>query len=557
MSVQPMSEPPHPQEDSHHAEDDQANESFAVYLVHKLLAEQGFMPELFAEAEELVSAADAVLTYSDGMSVVIVCVVDREREPSRVFGLDTAALERIGKACLPYTGRVSGTKLPVGLQIIEVGSGPLTEADQQRLAGYRLGLFHKVHLHAMHVDVREGTVWSNSWRRAKVSSRYLKGLLSAPRSVEAEEEVAEPPERMPFLTYALLGVMGLAFAAEHLLRVGAAGDGLLAPGVQTLVALGGVNAGLVVEGGQWWRLLTAPLLHGDLFHLGLNGICLWFVGQTLEAMLGRAWLALLLLLGALGGGALSMALNDASVVSVGASGMLTALLGAMLALSRRFPPGPERVQSQMLSIQFLLPSLIPVAMTRAGGAIDFAAHLGGALAGGAAGLWLTRVWPRKEPVPPATAPMGALGLVAAVALVVSAGSAWQFRQMFELEQSLIPAEALPGTYEEGMRQSKDLLARYPLDPRAHLFQALALMEAEDLSGAESELRVAVAQKHILEHFFAGTALPRILHEELAMVLKRQGREDEARALMEPFCEPGEDGMLPPSLVERGLCRPAP
>ncbi|WAM26874.1 hypothetical protein [Myxococcus sp. NMCA1] len=75
--------------------------------------------------------------------------------------------------------------------------------------------------------------------------------------------------------------------------------------------------------------------------------------------------------------------------------------------------------------------------------------------------------------------------------------------------------------------------------------------------AESELRVAVAQKHILVHFFAGTALPLILHEELAMVLMRQGREGEARTLMQPICKPGEDGMLPPSLIERGRCRPAP
>lgn len=534
------------------------DESFARYLARRLVAEEGFQEESVPEAAELLSASDAVLTYTDGMSLVLVCLVDREREPSRRFGLDVAALERIGKECLKYTGRVSGTKLPLGLQIIEVGRTPATEEDRQRLERYRLGLFHKVHLHAMHVDTTApGTVWANTWRRSKVSARYLRRLLVEPRTVEPEEELAEVPERTPVLTPALLLAMVLGFAAEHLFRVGEAGDGPLAPGVQTLVALGGVNSGLVLEAGQWWRLLIAPLLHGDIFHLLLNGVCLWFVTATVEGLLGRAWTGLLLLVGALGGGALSMAINADSVVSVGASGVLMGLLAALLALSRRVPRGPERTQLQILSMQLLIPSLIPLGMSRTGGEIDFAAHVGGALAGGAVGLLLARAWARKEPVPPATAPVGAVGVLAAVALVVGMGFASQSRQDFALELELIPAEALPETHEAGMAQAKDLVARYPRDPRAHLFQALVLMDANDLPGAEQELRTALSEPRILERFFKGSALSLMLHEELGRVLVAQGRKDEARALVKSFCVAGEDGQLPSGLVELGLCGTAP
>ncbi|WP_426756461.1 rhomboid family intramembrane serine protease [Myxococcus sp. Y35] len=559
MSAPPLPEPlpsaaPMPEQPGASAQEDT---SFAEYLLCKLLAEQGFTPSTFPEAAELEAASDAVLTYSDGMAAIAVCVVDRERQPSRVFGLDTASLERIGKDCLRYSGTVNGAKLPVGIQVIEVGDAPLSAEDRKRLDALRLGAFNKVHLHAMHVDTRAGTVWANTWRRAKVSPRYVRQLLSAPRRLEVLEELAEPPHRTPLLTPLLLVAMALGFAAEHFLGVGEAGEGLLAPGVQTLVALGGVNAGLVVEGGQWWRLLTAPLLHGDVFHLALNGLCLWFVGHSLELLLGRAWLGLLLLVGALGGGALSMAFNDASVVSVGASGVLMALLGAMLAVSRRFPPGQTQTQLRMLSLQMLVPSLIPVAMTRMGGAIDFAAHLGGALAGGAVGLWLTRVWPRKAPEPPAAAPLGVLGWVAVAALVVSVGLAWQYRQVSALALDLIPEEALPTTHAEGMRQATDLQARYPRDPRAHLFQAMAQAEAGNLPAAETALRVALAEKDILEHYFTGTQLPLILHEELASVLLQQGREGEARTVIAPFCAPGEDGQLPRRLVERGLCPMTP
>ncbi|MFY2556256.1 rhomboid family intramembrane serine protease [Corallococcus terminator] len=402
--------------------------SFAEYLARRLMADKGFEPGTHPEAAELVDAADAVLTYSDGYSCVIVCIVDREREPSRRFALETSVLERVGKACLHYSGTVSGTKLPVGLQFIEVGRGPVTLEDRERLERLRLGLFNKVHLHAMHVDTASGEVWANTWRRAMVSRGYVRGLVQQPRRVdEQEDEVAEAPERKPVLTVALLTVLALAFAAEHLFAVGPSGAGLLAPGIQTLVELGGLNSGLVLEHGQWWRMFLAPLLHGDLIHLVLNGFCLWFGSMMLESMVGRAWLGLLLVASALGGGALSMALHGDSVVSVGASGALMGLLAAVLALSRRLPVGSGRVEVQMMAMQLLVPSLLPIAVSRTGDQIDFAAHVGGAVAGGLVGLGLAKVWRREDAMPPGTRWAGAVSVLALCAVVVSVFFAVGFR----------------------------------------------------------------------------------------------------------------------------------
>ncbi|MCP3136524.1 rhomboid family intramembrane serine protease [Pyxidicoccus xibeiensis] len=550
MSTPQPSEPPSP-------EVPVEGESFAAHLARRLEAEQGFTPGTFPEAAELLEASDAVLTYSDGMSAVIVCLVDRERDGARRFGLDVAALERIGKACLKYTGSVTGTKLPLGLQVLEVGRAPATEEDRKRLESLRLGVFHKVHLHAMHVDVATGEVWANTWRRAKVSARYVRRVLSEPRVIREEEPLVEPPERKPVLTSLLLAAVALGFAAEHVFAVGEGGAGPLAPGVRTLVAMGGVNSGLVLEAGQWWRLLMAPLLHGDVFHLVLNGFLLWFVMATVEGMVGRAWTGLLLLVGALGGGALSMLINADTVVSVGASGVLMGLLGALLALSRRVPPGPERTQLQMLSVQLLVPSLIPIGMSRTGAEIDFAAHLGGALAGGAVGLLLARVWPRSEAIPPATRPVGAVSVLSAVALIVSVGFAHDSWQDSRLQLELIPNEALPKTHEDGMKQVQELMERYPRDPRTHLFQAMVMMDAQDLPGAERELRTALSEQRILEHFFEGTELPLVLHTELGRVLVEQERTEEARTLVAPYCAAGEGGKVPPGLAELGLCGTVP
>lgn len=252
-----------------------------------------------------------------------------------------------------------------------------------------------------------------------------------------------------------------------------------------------------------------------------------------------------------------MALNADTVVSVGASGMLMSVLAALLALSWRIPPGAERAQLQVLSLQLLVPSLLPLATTRTGEQIDFAAHLGGALAGGAVGWMLTRVWPRKEAVPPATRPVAAVGVLAAVALGASVVFASENRKDFALELALIPREELPATTGEGTRKAKELVARYPRDPRARYLAATAALEAYDLPAAERELRAAIAQKDILERFFASSELSLQLHEELGRVLVEQGRQEEARALVAPFCVVGGDGGLPPGLVELGLCAKAP
>jgi len=53
--------------------------------------------------------------------------------------------------------------------------------------------------------------------------------------------------------------------------------------------LGGMMGNLVIERGEWFRLFTATLLHGNLEHIIFNGIAFWFAGSVLEKLLGRAW----------------------------------------------------------------------------------------------------------------------------------------------------------------------------------------------------------------------------------------------------------------------------
>ncbi len=87
--------------------------------------------------------------------------------------------------------------------------------------------------------------------------------------------------------------------------------------------------------GEWWRLLTASFLHGGILHLLFNMYALYLFGPSLEAAFGHLRFAVLYLLSALGGSAVSYLFANPVQPSLGASGAVFGILGATLVVSRR------------------------------------------------------------------------------------------------------------------------------------------------------------------------------------------------------------------------------
>jgi membrane associated rhomboid family serine protease len=83
-----------------------------------------------------------------------------------------------------------------------------------------------------------------------------------------------------------------------------------------------------------WRLLTSAFTHQQVFHIFSNLFMLWVLGQQLEQVLGRVRFALLYLLSALGGGIAVWQLSAPTGATLGASGAVLGLVGAMLVISR-------------------------------------------------------------------------------------------------------------------------------------------------------------------------------------------------------------------------------
>ncbi len=197
----------------------------------------------------------------------------------------------------------------------------------------------------------------------------------------------------PVATIALVLVLAGAFLVEiGFSNAGLhGGAGVLKPDLATLDRLGALDKRLVLDQGQWWRLLTAPLLHGGVEHILLNSFALLLISPRLEKLIGSGWYAADFAVSALAGGLLSLALNPMSLVSVGASGGIMGLFTSAVVASYHLPPGSGmRMGLQGDALRVLVPTLIPALLIPLSGGsqngIDVAAHLGGALGGLAVGL---------------------------------------------------------------------------------------------------------------------------------------------------------------------------
>ena len=125
--------------------------------------------------------------------------------------------------------------------------------------------------------------------------------------------------------------------------------------------------------GEWWRLMTAAFLHAGIAHIAFNMLALWFIGAAVEPRLGRWRYLTVYLLSALGGSVLSYAVDSPLQTSVGASGAVFGLFGALFVLMRR--------------LRFDVGGLITIIVINVvigflpGFNINWRAHLGGLLVG--------------------------------------------------------------------------------------------------------------------------------------------------------------------------------
>ncbi len=219
--------------------------------------------------------------------------------------------------------------------------------------------------------------------------------------------------RLPPVTVAILVVLVVIFLVE--VKVGALASR------EAIVAMGAL-ARERVAAGEYWRLLTAPWLHGGVDHLVGNGIALFILGMLCETAFGRAQFVVLYVLSGLAGSVVSLAVSAGP--SVGASGAIFGLQGAAIVLFRLHR---DRLLVRDRRVGFVL--LVWAIYSIAGGLmqpfIDNGAHIGGALGGA---LIARRLHPVVlSPLPPERAAVLRRWLWLVAALLAAALVGWSRR----------------------------------------------------------------------------------------------------------------------------------
>ena len=85
--------------------------------------------------------------------------------------------------------------------------------------------------------------------------------------------------------------------------------------------------------GQWWTLLTAIYLHGSLLHIVFNALWIRQLGPAVEELYGSARFFIIFTISGVAGFVVSNAVSG--YPTIGASGSIFGLLGAMVAFGRR------------------------------------------------------------------------------------------------------------------------------------------------------------------------------------------------------------------------------
>ena len=182
------------------------------------------------------------------------------------------------------------------------------------------------------------------------------------RGTHANLTVASPDAR-PVVSWTLIGMCVAVYAAQFLV------------GVDEIAGSFGMQPVAIALGGEYFRLLTSVFLHGSLLHLMFNMYVLFVLGPTMERILGHGRFALLFVVSGLGGAAASYALSAPTTLSVGASGAIFGVMGALAVAGRR-------LRFDITMVLVLIAINIVIGFVFSAG-IDWRAHLGGLLTGAA------------------------------------------------------------------------------------------------------------------------------------------------------------------------------
>ena len=128
-----------------------------------------------------------------------------------------------------------------------------------------------------------------------------------------------------------------------------------------------------VADGAWWQLLSSAFTHVEIWHVAMNMFALFIFGPALEGIIGRVRFLAVYLVSGVASSVVVLYLASPDSSTVGASGALFGLLGALLVVAKK-----ARLNSQWLMQNLVVAVVITVVGWRL---ISWQGHLGGFIGG--------------------------------------------------------------------------------------------------------------------------------------------------------------------------------
>ena len=214
------------------------------------------------------------------------------------------------------------------------------------------------------------TIFPDIIEKTKHDERGMEFLFKVTEDINASNEKKNKKmekifsTKKPIVTYILIAlcifmfiVSGMGISTTSLIKYGA-------------------NAFSLVRDGELFRLITYMFLHAGIFHIFFNMYSLYIVGPRVEDFYGKWKFLLIYFLSGISGGLLSVAMNGEGI-SVGASGAIFGLFGALLYFGYNYRGYIGAIiKSQILPIiiyNLIIGFFIP--------GIDMWGHIGGLLGG--------------------------------------------------------------------------------------------------------------------------------------------------------------------------------
>lgn len=282
-----------------------------------------------------------------------------------------------------------GVETHQGSKVLVVHIAPEATESLQKTRSWLSGrkLERRIPLNALRKEEAEEAIAA---AHATFAERGGTHAIAAAEARAAEEQAEAAFEqalalhtKKPWALYLLVAINVAVWLANL-----ASGMSPMRPATEDLFRWGAISAWAVSRDHEWWRLLAGTFLHGGALHLGMNMLGLWGAGLLLNRLYGNAQFLLVYLLAALAGASASLHFGAQVAVSVGASGAVFGVIGALVvAVRRRREQLPKTLVKQIMTSEavFLFYALLN-GFARQG--IDNAAHVGGLLAGAATGFVL-------------------------------------------------------------------------------------------------------------------------------------------------------------------------